>query len=105
MSPPRSGSACDPFPPLVEKVLGLSLAEVTRDLPRLAADPAHVRPEAPDVWRLGSVRITLRPLPPHRLGALAVPRTAVNIDLAALPPEGRAAFLARFERLFFRAGG
>ena len=98
-------NACTPCPPVVERVLGLALAEVARDLPRLAPDSAVVHQKGRDTWQLGVVHITLTPLPPRRLGALAIPRTRVHLDLTALPERERAAFMASFDRLFFRGGG
>ncbi len=99
------GPAGMPCPSVVEKVLGLSLEEVMRHLPRLAPDPASVHQESGEVWLLGLVRVTLTPQRPRCMGALAIPRTRVRLELTTLSEQERVDFMARFDRLFFRAGG
>ncbi len=101
-------------PPLPHITLEMSISanEFCRLLNNLPGESESLHQEVmPDMatWWLespaGNVRITFRSMPPLRRGALTLPRAYVELDMAALPAQARATFLARFRRHFQRGGG
>ncbi len=62
-----------------------------------------------DRWRMKQgaqvVEISCHLLPARRMGALELPRMAVEIDFSGCGKEEEARFLLRFQRYFQRGGG
>ncbi len=85
--------------------MSLSPQELRRQLLRFPGFAASTETPVPGVWHIGKACLHVRPLSPHRIGTLHLPRLAIRIDLSALTPEQRQAFLTRFKRLTFRGGG
>jgi len=95
----------------VEKLMSITRAEFETGLARLTGGP--LRPDGDGTYSLAgigpageAVGCSFEPLPAAVLGGLLrLPRARIRLDLAALPPEARPAFLSRFYQTFQRGGG
>ncbi len=91
----------------VVKIMSLRQADFARGMTHLMDAP----PGEAGVYRIaleaGHVTITATPMEPVQLGGglLSLPRCRVVLVFRAVPAGAQAAFLARFERTFQRAGG
>lgn len=93
---------------IVEKIMSISLEEFHRGIKRLANDietgagQRHFQVPAGAT----SVIIAAEPLESAVLGAnLRLERYRIRLDLSALAPVQRRAFVERFDRIFQRGGG
>ena len=95
----------------VEKLMSITRAEFETGLARLTGVPLSIDGGGDYLLPVaGGTRETVgcsfEPLPEVVLGGLMkLPRARVRLDLAALPGDARAAFVARFDRTFQRGGG
>ncbi|HJV49563.1 MAG TPA: hypothetical protein VJ549_09845 [Geothrix sp.] len=87
--------------------VSLSRAEFLRLLPGAVGSMPIEEAEGTFGASDGNRRWTLRlsPLADHRMGSLALPRHRLELSLDGYSEEEAAAFMARFQRGFLRAGG
>ncbi|HYG90419.1 MAG TPA: hypothetical protein VD978_29635 [Azospirillum sp.] len=89
--------------PLV-KEMALTAEEFRRLLPGAAGD-LRVRDEGAVVHVGDAVEIALEPLPPRRLGLLAIPVMRVTLSFQGWGEDEVRAFAQRFDRAFQKGGG
>lgn len=98
-----------PAPSTVHLEMGITRADFLRGLHRLANEMESFSEVGESEWQLcaasACIGVRFHELPPRRAGSMALPRARVTLHMAALDEKARAAFLARFRRVFQRAGG
>ncbi len=89
--------------------MSISRAEFLRGLNRLVNEMESFSQKSESEWELcapnGRIGVTFSENAPRAIGALALPRATVTLDLRALPRAQRAAFTRRFRLAFQRGGG
>ena len=98
-----------PATPVVQLEMSLSRAEFLRGLNHLANEMESFSQVDESEWELcltsHCISISFHELTPRHAGALCLPRARIVLDLRALSPDRREAFLRRFRRTFQRGGG
>ena len=91
---------------IITREMSISADEFTRIIGRLGAQPVDDGvAEAASCWKLGGARISIRPLPPLRRGAITLPRVEMRLDASAISRLRAEMLLEDIRRAFQRAGG
>lgn len=93
-------------PPVIVRDVCATADEFVRSLRAAMPDAVDAGPDRFEIASAdATIAVALGPLPPRRLGALALPRIRVTIDFVAGRGDACIVLLARMDRAMQRGGG